>query len=115
MYKKKAETQLVKALEAGREKRSRTATILPGGKMESKQDAGMGSQTEAKAQLPPPPLLSAKEEEIAMVKTLEVTKFDSNRAFPGLHKQKIQKKERHMKAIDEFTAFIDGIAGRFRA
>ena len=68
MYKKKAETQLVNAI--GKELRSRTATILPGGKMESKQDAGMGSQTEGKMVPPPPPHLSAKEEEIAMVKTL---------------------------------------------
>ncbi len=112
MYKKKAETQLVEALKAGRERRAATGTVLPGGKMESKKDVGFGSQTEGKAAPPPPPNLSAKEEEIAMVKTLEATpKFDGNRAFPGLAKQKIQKKERHMKAIDEFGGFVDGIAG----
>jgi hypothetical protein len=75
------------------------------------EESQLGSREE-KMQPPPPPSLSAKEEEIALVKTLEPAKYDVNRQFPGLAKQKIQKKERHMKALDEFTKFLDDLAGK---
>ena len=98
---------MVEALSKGRAARKK---IGPPG-MKS-QGASEQSQLEEKGmQPPPPPSLSAKDEEIALVKTLEVTKYDGNRKFPGLARQKIEKKDRHRKALDEFTKFLDDLAG----
>ena len=60
--------------------------------------------------LPPPMKLTPGDEEKASVLTLEQSKYDPSRAFPGLARQKIEKKERHTKAVDTWTRLLDEIA-----
>lgn len=60
--------------------------------------------------LPPPMKLAPGDEEKASVLTLEQSKYDPSRAFPGLARQKIEKKERHTKAVDNWTRLLDEIA-----
>jgi len=60
---------------------------------------------------PRPPIRTAHQEEISQVRVLDIPQFDATRQFPGLAKQKIVKKERHLHAIDDFTRLLDEVAG----
>lgn len=64
--------------------------------------------------LPIPPS-SETDADTSLVKSLEVNvpKFDKTRQFPGLIAQKIAKKDRHFKAIDDFAIFLDKLAENF--
>lgn len=57
--------------------------------------------------IPPPP---AVEDDVALVKTLEIPSFDKTREFQGIAKLKISRKDKHMKALDEFAKLLDVIA-----
>jgi hypothetical protein len=50
------------------------------------------------------------ENEMRDVLNLEVPRFDKNRTFQGLEKQKMAKKDRHMKALDEFAKTLEVLA-----
>ena len=59
---------------------------------------------------PRPPVLSQKQEEIMSVRVLDVPSYDGTRQFPGLAKQKVVKKERHIKTVEEFTHLLDTVS-----
>lgn len=44
------------------------------------------------------------------VKALDIPEFDKTRTFPGLSKLKVARKDRHMKALDEFSKLLASIA-----
>ena len=115
----KAETALVSALKRGRSvglgKTNRGEVTFVGDDSMAFEDTRgsideAGGMGETKMVPPRPPVLTAAQEDVAMVKVLNVTKFDSTRQFPGLAKQKIEKKDRHMKAVDDFTKLLDTVA-----
>lgn len=67
----------------------------------------------AAATAPAPIKLSGRQEEVALVQTLEDkgSKLDPTpRSFPGLSRQKIEKKARHTSAIDGWGRLLDGFA-----
>jgi len=80
--------------------------------LQQQQDATASKAVRAsQVLLPPPPAkLTGKEEEKAAVRTLEIARFDETRQFPGLAKQRVAKKDRHMKALDDFSKLLDNIA-----
>ena len=70
-----------------------------------------GTGTAAINMVPPrPPVLSTKQEEVASVRVLDMPSYDGSRQFPGLAKQKVAKKERHIKSVEEFTVFLDKVS-----
>ena len=104
----RAETQLFDQI-----KKSRGISKLRhAGALENGDVAGIASHfDEDDLPAPPAPIkLNARQEEIASVKTLETVKFDAAKTFPGLARQKIEKKARHTTAIDNWTRLLDGIA-----
>lgn len=68
----------------------------------------MGTNGEVK--IPPPPKISELEEDIRSVLALDVPVVDKSRKFPGLEKQKIEKKDRHVKAVDAFGVLLEEIS-----
>ena len=60
--------------------------------------------------VPPPPQLSELEADIRSVLALNVPVIDKKRAFPGLERQKIEKKDRHVAAVDEFVLLLESIS-----
>ena len=63
--------------------------------------------------IPVPPLrrsLSTRDEEKEQVLNLDVPVYDKNRQFTGLMKLKMDRKDRHVKAVNNFSAVLDGIA-----
>ena len=46
-------------------------------------------------------------EEVTSVRTLSVTQFDRDREFAGISNMKIDKKDRHMKRLYEFSKFLE--------
>jgi hypothetical protein len=74
-------------------------------------DTHSSASSKAAVMVPPrPPIQTGHQEEISQVRVLDIPHFDATRQFPGLAKQKIVKKERHMKAIDDFTYLLDVVA-----
>ena len=59
---------------------------------------------------PPRPPLSTRDGELEDVLKLDVPRYDNKRQFPGLAKLKIEKKERHNKALDDFGKLLDNIS-----
>lgn len=59
---------------------------------------------------PPRPTMSARDEEMELVLKLDVPKYDKTREFKGLIKLKVDRKERHTKAVDNFSSFLDTTA-----
>jgi len=59
---------------------------------------------------PPRPPLSTRDGEMEEVLKLDVPRYDNKRQFPGLAKLKIEKKERHNKALDDFGKLLDNIS-----
>lgn len=113
--KSKAEGQLTAALTKTRQiKRKVNAHGLIDQEPETvrkEEDAHSSASTKANVMVPPrPPIQTAHQEEISQVRVLDIPQFDATRQFPGLAKQKIVKKERHMKAIDDFTYLLDVVA-----
>jgi hypothetical protein len=49
-------------------------------------------------------------DEIREVLNLEVPRYDKNRKFPSLEKQKITKKDRHIAALDDFSKQLESLA-----
>ena len=63
--------------------------------------------------IPVPPLrrsLSNRDEEKEQVLKLDVPVYDKNRQFTGLMKLKMDRKDRHLKAVNNFSVVLDGIA-----
>ena len=117
--KSKAEAQLVAALTKGRAIK-RTIGRKADEEAEERKSVDSKSDDETSRSkstvhgisvIPPrPPILSQHQQEVAEVRVLDIPSYDSTRTFPGLSKQKITKKDRHVKAIDEFTRMIDTVA-----
>ena len=59
---------------------------------------------------PPRPSMSARDEEMELVLKLDVPKYDKTREFQGLIKLKVDRKDRHNKAVDNFSSFLDNTA-----
>ena len=55
-------------------------------------------------------LQSGRDEEREQVLKLDVPVYDKNRSFTGLMKLKMDRKDRHVKAVDNFGSLLDGIA-----
>lgn len=55
-------------------------------------------------------LQSFRDEEKEQVLKLDVPVYDKNRSFTGLMKLKMDRKDRHVKAVDNFGSLLDGIA-----
>ena len=127
MYRAQQETKLLDAVRKARAV-SQKPTKGPGGGGKGSKQPGVPSSSGSEAldsggveggassvllaKFPPPPPIKLKpvEEEMALVQTLDTTKFDPSRTFPGLVRQKIEKKERHAKAVDAWTKLLDTIA-----
>jgi len=73
---------------------------------------GMLTSTLDKAhRIPPPPKLSELEEDIRSVLALDVPQ-KSTKKFPGLEKIKIDKKDRHVAAVDDFGKLLENFSGK---
>ena len=66
--------------------------------------------TNGEVRVPPPPKLSEIEEDIRSVLALDIPVVDKTRKFPGLEKQKIEKKDRHVKAVDAFGVLLEEVS-----
>lgn len=72
----------------------------------SSVETGVAGQSH---QLPKPPA-PLKLKPADEVKTLDQPQYDPNRTFPGLTRQKVEKKDRHTKAVDAWTKLLDNIS-----
>ena len=59
---------------------------------------------------PPRPPLSSKDQENEDVLKLNIPQYDKKRPFPGLARMKVEKKERHNRALDDFGKLLDRIS-----
>lgn len=76
-----------------------------------KIDERNNSMTQSSIKRVKPPKPPAEDEEDARaVLNLEVPMFDSTRKFEGIERQKMMKKDRHMKALDDFAKTLDEVA-----
>jgi hypothetical protein len=51
-----------------------------------------------------------EDDDIREVLNLEVPRYDKNRKFPSLEKQKVSKKDRHIAALDDFSKQLESLA-----
>jgi hypothetical protein len=59
---------------------------------------------------PPRPAMSARDEELEQVLSLDIPEYDKKRQFPGMMKLKVDRQLRHTKAVDNFSCVLDNIA-----
>ena len=106
----RAASSLVSKLDESRDMaRTKTKGMKKGGGMSmSGVDDDM---TELAIYCPPPrPSMSTRNEDIESVLKLDVPKYDKTREFHGLIKLKLDRKDRHVKAIDDFSLLQDNIS-----
>lgn len=60
--------------------------------------------------LPPPPKLTDHEIENKQVMNLEIPQFDNTRKFAGIEKNKIAKKDRHMRELEKFSIDLEALS-----
>jgi hypothetical protein len=60
--------------------------------------------------IPRPPALSEEEEERRLVETLSVPDASIKRNFHALQRMKVEKKDKHLKALDAFAKFLDTVS-----
>jgi hypothetical protein len=117
-YNSRAESALVESIKQSRKlprPKGFTTNISNVTKGEEALDDEDSRMNDRLGTLPVPPLNNEGDADIALVKSLEVNipKFDKTRQFPGLIAQKIAKKDRHFKAIDDFAILLDKLAEGF--
>lgn len=103
----KAETALVGKLEESRQYAAAVQALKPKytPKSEERNDPAATSGSQKRVKPPKPPL--DNDEDARAVLNLDVPRFDSTRKFEGIERQKMAKKDRHMKALDEFSKTLD--------
>ena len=103
----KAETALVEKLE---ESRCQAQAIQAAKTKYVKSEEKSESAGQSMKRLKPPKPPAENDEDARDVLNLEVPRFDSTRKFEGIERQKMAKKDRHMKALDEFSQTLETVS-----
>lgn len=93
----KAETALVSKLDAARSQIIKSNPSPP----RRKEVGGISK---------PKPFVIDPEDGARTVQNLEVPAFDKSRTFKGIERQKIDKKDRHLKALEGFSKTLESVA-----